>query len=295
MANENSLSAKLNRPYYLETVISKRWLSCLQYGVFVFLFLLAFQPFGLSSLPEGIVSAALGYGLTTFLVMALLNIPFFPLLPAFFAEEKWTVQKELYWNLLNVMAIGLANTLFSAYIGMVTFSSYTLLIFELYTITLAIIPITVTVLLKESRLKNKFEKRSQEINIAIEEHKEEELILQEESSLLIILSENEKDKVEVRLSDLLFIQSSDNYLEVHYLNKGLLQKKLLRNTLKGVASSLENHKELFRCHKSYLVNIFKIDRVSGNAQGYKLHLKGTEILVPVSRQNNEEIKKRLSA
>ena len=38
-----------------------------------------------------------------------------------------------------------------------------------------------------------------------------------------------------------------------------------------------------RCHRSYLVNTALVDYVSGNAQGYQLHLKGTDQEVPVGR------------
>jgi DNA-binding LytR/AlgR family response regulator len=74
----------------------------------------------------------------------------------------------------------------------------------------------------------------------------------------------------------------------------VLSKKLLRNSLKAVTESLVEHPQLFRCHKSYLVNLLNVVHVSGNAQGYKLHLLNTDFRVPVSRQHNEEIKKRLA-
>jgi len=288
----NSFTDTLNRPYYLETLPGRRWMTCFKYGAFVFLFLVVFQPFGLSALSEGILTVALGYGLTTFLVMAILNIVFFSMATVFFSEEKWNVLKEIYWNMINVLLIGAANAAYSSFIGMVSFTPYVLLVFELYTVSLAVLPITITVLVKESRQKNKFEEKSEELNTHIESYKPA-AITPGVDQRLVISSENEKDKLEISINDLVFIQSSDNYVEVYFQARNTVNKKLLRNTLKRVAARLEAHKDLFRCHKSYLVNVKRISHVSGNAQGYKLQLSGTDILIPVSRQNNDELKRRL--
>lgn len=306
MTKGNSFVTKLNRPYYLETRVSKRWSNCFFFSAFVFLFLLIFQPFGLSSLPQGINGAALAFGLTTFILMAILNVLIVPLFPTYFSEETWTVQKELYWNVLNVLLIGLGNSLCAAFLSMIILSPYSLLIFELYTITIAIFPIAFMVFVKESRLHAKYSRQSAELNGIIKEHKviidkpgespeDAKIEIPEpELSILIISSENQKENLELSLQDLIFIQSSDNYVEVHYAEKNQNRKKLLRTSLKAVASDLDNHKALFRCHKSYLVNVTRVKHVSGNAQGYKLHLSGTDVLVPVSRQYNSELKERLN-
>lgn len=305
MSKGNSFVTKLNRPYFLETRISKRWSTCFFFSAFVFLFLFIFQPFGLSTLPAGMLSVALSFALTTFILMSVLNILVLPLFPRYFLETTWTVQKELYWNVFNVLLIGLGNALCAAFLKMIEVNPYNFLIFELYTITIAVFPITLTVFFKESQLYAKYSKQSAELNVIIKEHhgvevnineglKEQFIKLSPTEEVLIIRSENEKDNLELRLNDLIFIQSSDNYVEVHYLVKNDNQKKLIRTSLKAVAIDFENNKELFRCHKSYLVNVKKVKHVSGNAQGYKLHLVGTDSLIPVSRLYNMELKQRLN-
>jgi hypothetical protein len=283
---------KLKSPYFLETRLSKRWLSCIRTSVFVFLFLVIFQPFGLSHLPEGLIRVTLGYGLITFSVMAVLNILCVPFLPRFFSEEGWTVSRELFWNLVNILLIGFANILYSVWIGVAPFTWQAILTFELFTISLAVFPVTLTAFIKEARLKNKFEKRSEEINAFIGIQPEPPVSTKEKEQL-IISSENEKEKLSVTLDDLLFIEASDNYVEVHYLERGIPQKKLLRSSLKAIVSTVQDNPQLFRCHKSFLVNTKQVKRISGNAQGYKLHLKDSEQIIPVSRQFNNNLKERL--
>jgi hypothetical protein len=292
MSSKNSFVTKLNKPYYFEINAGSRWLTALKFGIFVFLFLFIFKPFGLSNVPVGITSVALGYALITFVVMLMLNIAAMPLLPRFFSEERWNVARELYWNMLNVLVIGFGNAIYSASIGISDFSPYSILMFELYTISIAIIPISITVLFKESQRSDKFKQASNELNHRIEEQTKENKTNTQNSSLLIS-SGNEKDKLQVLLSDLLFVQSSDNYVEVHYLEKGHATKKLMRISLKAVELQLESNSDIFRCHKSYMVNLKKVNHVSGNAQGYKLKLEHTNKPIPVSRPNNDELKKRL--
>jgi DNA-binding LytR/AlgR family response regulator len=277
-------------------------------------FLLVFQPFGLSELHAGIVRISLGYGLCTFFVMLFLNSIVMPFFPRFFNEERWTVQRELYWNMMNVTLIGLVNALYSSYIGITAFTPYAVLIFELYTITIAVFPISIFVFFKEAGLKKEYENKSKEINLRLEKLGHGKAGLRAETDVnptipgadskeagtgpndrtLVFVSENEKERLEVEISDLIFIQSADNYVEIHYQQGHTFEKKLLRTTLKTIANDLSAHGELFRCHKSYLVNLKRVSHVSGNAQGYKLHLSGTSLLIPVSRQNNTLLKKKLS-
>lgn len=51
--------------------------------------------------------------------------------------------------------------------------------------------------------------------------------------------------------DLIAIQSSDNYIEVFYLNGNELKKTLIRNKLSVIAKSFP---DLLRTHRSYIIN-----------------------------------------
>ena len=294
MNTKRSFVSRLNKPYYLETLPRKRWLNSLLFATFVFLFLFVFRPFGLSTLEQGILTISLGYALTTFVIMVLLNVALLSQFPKFFSEERWNVQREIYWNMTNVLLIGFGNALYSSFIGIAPFSPYAILIFELYTISIAVIPVTVTVLVKESRLNHQFGHQSAELNAGIEEHAKELKPTTQAESLKLV-SENEKETLELAVSDLIYVQSSDNYVEVHYMVKEVSSKKLIRSSLKAVTEQLENYPDLFRCHKSYLVNMKRVKHVSGNAQGYKLKLEGGDKLIPVARACSDALKKKLNS
>jgi DNA-binding LytR/AlgR family response regulator len=311
--SDSLILRKLRQPYGFHTSIKRRWILCLLFGSFVFLFLYFFRPFDISYSPVGVFNACLGYGLTTFVIMAVLNIALLPVFPKFMNEESWTVGKEIGWSLLNIFLIGLGNVLFGAFVGNVQVSFIGIAVVEMYTMAIGIFPVTVSVLVKEARLKKRYEQESQQINEGIREHivpgveetKVTELTKEEAISaglvkgksapvLIRIDSENAGEYLELFPDDLLYIRSSDNYIEVFYTVQNVVSRKLLRNSLKAVSESLETDPRFFRCHKSYLVNLRKVTHVSGNAQGYKLHIPETDVQVPVSRQHNVVVKERLA-
>ncbi len=293
-AQATGIFYKLKRPYVMESSVARRWQASFFFGLFVFLFLLVFRPFGLATLPQGIVQVGLGYGFTTFLIMVLLNVVVFTLLPQYFNEQKWTVGKELFWACVNISLIGLANAAYTAYIGLAGFSLYNILWYQVYTFVIGLFPVMATVLLREAALKRKYEAAAEVLNTEIHEHEAVAVHMPKEDVRVLLASETANDDLQLNLSDLLYIRSSDNYVEVYYQTKLGIAKKLLRNTLKQIAEDLAVYPNLFRCHKSYLVNLDNVKHVSGNAQGYKLHFAHTEELIPVSRQLNAEIKSRLA-
>jgi len=56
---------------------------------------------------------------------------------------------------------------------------------------------------------------------------------------------------------------------------------------------LKDDKFIFKCHRSYLVNINYIDKVEGNSQGYKLYLENVPTPIPVSKIFAQKLKELL--
>jgi DNA-binding LytR/AlgR family response regulator len=68
-----------------------------------------------------------------------------------------------------------------------------------------------------------------------------------------------------------------------------MKKTLIRNTLSKIEKQLP-FDNIKKCHRSYLANLNLIEKITGNAQGYRLHFPfSTEITVPVSRSKGKEL------
>jgi hypothetical protein len=266
------------------------------FGFFVFLFLLLFRPFGLSTSGNLFIWVSAGYGLCTLQGMLLINLVAHSWFPKFLNEDKWTLGKELFWILCNILFIGVINALYSALIGFWAFSLWQLIKLELFTLAVAVFPVTILLLLREAKLKRHYHEQAELLNGRINSFSRARLQAQQTApndAMLHIPSQNAGEYLDIRLDELIYMHSADNYVEVFYHKNGALQSTLLRNTLKVLASTFAGQADLLRCHKSYLVNFKKVTHISGNAQGYKLHLIGILELIPVSRQHNKKIREHL--
>lgn len=60
-------------------------------------------------------------------------------------------------------------------------------------------------------------------------------------------SDNDKEILQLKLKDFLYLESEDNYVAVYHLVGYQTQKQLLRNTIKNI-DELALHSALYRCH-----------------------------------------------
>ena len=113
--------------------------------------------------------------------------------------------------------------------------------------------------------------------------------------VLSLLSDNEKDRLDIELSQLLYIESNGNYIEVYYTKDQAQKSILLRSTLKRTEAQLEPHPSVVKCHRAFLINVDKIIHVKGNSQGLRLILKHTDTEIPVSRNFSKSLKDKLNS
>jgi hypothetical protein len=103
-------------------------------------------------------------------------------------------------------------------------------------------------------------------------------------SLITITAPSEQDTLVFRHKDFLFAKSDGNYVEFMIKNEnGTTDQKITRNTLASVDEQFSGYVNIIKVHRSYIVNLQHVQSVDGNAQGYKLTLSNSKILVPVSR------------
>ncbi len=287
----------LLRPYFLNTSVLYRLRIAILFGLFVFLFLVIFQPFRIFELGQGLVWASAGFGLVTAVTMILLNIVPLRLLPAFFDEERWSIGRELSITLLNLFFIGLFNFLFFGCLVQDAFTLRNLIWFQLVTMAVGIFPVSAAILISESIRRKKFSTEAKQLSGTVgmqvnseERNNSQKDVAGQHLTAITIPSQN-KDEAELTLfaQDILFIRAADNYAEVYFVREEPV-RTVVRNSLKALEQVLEPFSEFVRCHKSYIVNTGKVARVSGNAQGYLLHINGSNFTIPVSRQLNAEVK-----
>jgi len=268
----------LSQRYPLEENI---WKIIIPISVFIGLFMVVFQPFGVDDLLLRYkVYKLAGYGLVTFFVL-IINLLLIPrLFPFRFKEKKWTVLKEILFLLWILFTVGLGNLLYSSLTMGFKLTTGNLLIFQAYTLAVGIIPVTVLTMIKQNYLNRKNRESAQVITSSIKEHQ----IYPGMELEIRISSENEKEYAVMKVQDLLFIKSDGNYITVGYLKNGKITRALLRNTMKYAVDLMEPYPILFQCHRSWLVNLHRISEVLGNSQGLRIIINGFEEEIPVARK-----------
>jgi len=106
-------------------------------------------------------------------------------------------------------------------------------------------------------------------------------------------SSNDSEKVSLLISDVVLINSADNYVEIHYKKGDTFKKKLLRNTLKNIELQIKPYPIFVRCHRKYIINSNYIEELNGNCNHHQLFLKEYKEPIPVSRQYFYKIKDAL--
>ena len=108
-------------------------------------------------------------------------------------------------------------------------------------------------------------------------------------SVFSFYDEKHELRLSVKRTNLLYIESADNYVCIWYLNKGVLTKFMLRNSLKSIEESLDETNVL-RCHRSYMVNFDQVKVIRREKDGIYLEL-GVEKVpdIPISKTYSEKV------
>lgn len=276
----------LNKPYPAPEYNPKNSWIAVVIGLFIALVLILVEPFGIDNLKTDYKALKIGgYGLVTFIVVAFFNVLIPKLLPDYFTDKNWVVYKEILALLAMLTTIGLCNTLYSEIVLSDSPGLPGMLLLIGQTFVLGVIPIGFMVGLDHRRLFNKYEAQSKALH-----PQSKNVEAKREIPEILLIGENEGEKLQLDLTQLLFLESSANYVSIAYEIDGVLEKKLFRSSLSNMQKQLVSHNGVIRCHRSYIINLNRVTAVSGNAQGFQLSLPLFVETIPVSRKYVNEIR-----
>ncbi|OGD23610.1 MAG: hypothetical protein A2Y69_12500 [Candidatus Aminicenantes bacterium RBG_13_59_9] len=297
-----SLRRFFQRPYSLSLDAKRDFFKSFLTGLFVSAFLLVFQPFGLSGNEPGLKSLLIsGYGLVSFLAIAF-NLILVPrVLNKIFDEERWTAGREVLWFLWIVFSVGLTNFLFAFLVNAVHpffkpgFDPLPyLLLFQFMSLVVALFPIVFWTLWNQSRRLKHNLQTAREISEKVLARGSLPTTEAASSRPVVLTAENGKDRYAFDAGSILFIAAGGNYVEVTEQGEKA-GTVLIRSSLGKVEKQLSGFPFFFRCHRAFIVNLAEIRKATGNAQGLKLDLAGSDKKIPVARRYTRAFKERLGA
>lgn len=267
-------------------------------GLVVFAILFLLRPFGfhLYSINQR-ASVSLVYGLATFLlcIVFLLIIP--AKMPRLFNGLHWTVGKEILFFCVLLGFISVANACINMWFQDISFSLSMFGKMVGYTLLVGVVPISFAIFAKQQVLLKKYQAEAGELEARLQLHLQVDEKGQPSTSspaYFLLKGENQEEILELLPDQWLAAEANDNYSRIYFYKEGKAGSVMFRCTLKKLEQSLGEHPARFRCHKSFLVNLSQVEHISGNAQGYRLHIKNLAETIPVSRGLNEVIRQKIS-
>lgn len=269
----------LNRSFpFMGNRAQKVWIS-FAFATFVYLFLLLFQPFGISDVNKNIYIYLLGFFFITLVVMIFFMILLPYIFPKIFDTEKWIIKKSIILNSSIILIISILNWSYNNQIVDSETLKHTLFQFVLITLAVGVFPSVFMVMIAEMYLKVKH----QEIAVAFEDSIKHFNHLQSSKEILI-KSDSGQIGISINAKDLICIKAEGNYVKVFNYNiNGIMEHQLYRDTLTRIIKESISLENIQRCHRSFIVNFEKVEKVTGNARNYNLHFKDLDFSIPLSR------------
>ena len=256
----------------------------------VFLFILFFQPFPLDLLDyNDRLLYVTGFGGITFLLGTIVLIIIPLLIPKWFKISEWESGPPVILNVFSLILTATAYTFYTRYVGKTSLSLY--IMFKIFLVCL--LPFIILIIL--------YKNKSLELLVSIVQNqnklyltKIKELEKNGNEEKVDILSENKSDKLTLKYKDIISVKSADNYIEIYFMEKDNVEKKLIRNTLKNIETLLTNKRDFIRCHRTRIVNVMYIDKIARSYSGCSLRMSCFDDEIPVSRQYLVQVKEAIS-
>ncbi len=248
-------------------------------GLVCAIFLLVFQPFGLNQVADR-PGYFFGFGLMA--VLALLSAYFVlpRLWPKYFDPEHWRIKHELLFFSAVILQISVLIYTYNATVGKSFSPQYSYPAFFLMTIAVGVLPIVIMTYITEKVARGRNVVSAEKLNTADRSVDQ----IDDATVLLTIRSEDKTpDILEIELSSFLFAKAQNNYVQLYWLRDDQVESKLFRLKLKNLLSQIGHNQMMLRVHKSYAVYKPNVTKITGNARSLQLTLKGSDILIPVSR------------
>ena len=246
-------------------------------GGFISLFLILFRPFGMSiSLLDPQILALLCYGIVTGAVILFNEIILYPAWKKLWRSKSNVRAITTAWVGIYYLIMLLGNWLTHHALSQTSPQWTTLVSFSGYVAAIGIFPVLFFFLHNRKGRRVTTEMPAHQATAA--------------TDVVVLRSLVGNDRLQVKTTDLLFLRAEGNYVIATYRYEDKTRDFVFRHSLKALQEEM-NAPSILRCHRSYMINLDCIERVTGNSQGLTLLIEGRSI--PVSRSYVPLIKDKL--
>lgn len=279
----------LNQPYPFNNNFKHNMKTVGLVAMGFVLLVLYIQPFGINFLKsehDGYFVLGAGFLSAATLFANTLILP--GIMPKVFDPSKWTIRKEMVWNIWLFSNLFVIFSFMVRYVKQIEFTEFS--IFKIG--ALALLPLVLFNLISYNHsLKDKV------VNVLDNSRKHwfgEERPEPAVKHDLKLSAENGKDIFSARMEDILVFHSSGNYIEIFWMDNQIRRKKLFRQTFAFVEQYLKDIPDFKKCHRCWMVNLKKVEALSGNSKGYFVEINKLGFNIPISRNYVSTFRELLS-
>ncbi len=244
------------------------------------MFLLFFQPFTTDKLEfENELLFLSGLGIIVLIILIISQVLFQRTL---LRKEEDNNGNSVYLSLYYFFQIAVTSLAFVFYIrflGQVSITFYSVVRVVFICLSL---PVAINLKFRMNSYQERLKKHILETRLM--QNKIKQFSESYSNKHIEIASDNESDNFRIQVSDIVYVKSADNYVEIGYQEEEVVKKKMVRNTLRNIEKQLSEFNKFLRTHRTSLVNIQYIDKLNKNINSYWLSLDKTKETIPVSRQ-----------
>jgi len=254
--------------------------------------LFCFKPFDLDTVQLPIVKLLplyAGYWFASMGICFLADRLIRPAFPSFFDDQKWNVGKHIIWTIFTILLISLGVIFYGRLLGITGISGTWLLNFEVNIVLYTILPIAIITIIRQVYMSSVNRKDARMMNDVLANP----ILPPAQNTPLIFVSDDGKDAIKLQADQFLFAESADNYTDIVYTETGIIRRALIRSSIKKI-EEMNTASFVIRVHRAFLVNMRKVKKVSGNAQGFRLIVDNIDETIPVPHRNSNWVREILS-
>lgn len=245
-------------------------------GVLCSVFIIIFKPFNIANTTGALYEYLLLFSLGVLFSLSIYIWDF--VIPALFPTsfKKWTLGRAILWYALMMLFVGALMFLYKSYLGGFrdfTFKEYLFVCGRVFLIsfTVSFFVLGLVSYLQKSKISS----------IASNESR-------------FVKASNGRE-MQLFFNEILYLESDENYVDIHLLKNGLRKKEVIRSSLKNVEDQLVYATSpIYRCHRKYLINFKYFDIVDASSRSMTIQVKEGETTIPVSKQYVPQIKQLLT-
>ena len=249
-------------------------------AVFFYLFLLVFLPFGVSNYDPNhkyTISFLLEFGNVLGITLVVSCFNEYVIRPYFVKKVTW--RSIVAWSIWTLVLLGLSSFMIYNLLGnWHDFRLSSVPGFVANCASVLIFPMAGTF----------FYFRYQSLKARIEHFQTGTRQNLDSTQLITFEGDGTKDRIAVSLSNFQYLRAQDNYVAVHFVEQGNVNKQLLRASLSKLVNSIE-HPAIVRCHRSYVINLANVRAVKGGKNDTVLYLEPADVSIPVSRSYRDAV------